>query len=64
MLLTTGHQVLDESAVVAVRRWRAKSAAPRHLDVPINFILPDTQGIRSFVTNDPIRINDPTRYEW
>jgi TonB family protein len=46
MLKSTGHQILDDSALEALRKWRFRPGTVHKVRIPINFTM---QGFREWV---------------
>jgi TonB family protein len=51
LLKSTGHKILDDSALEAFRQWRFKPGSVRKVGIPINFTM---QGFRDYVRTKDI----------
>ena len=49
MLKSTGHKILDDSALEAFRQWRFKTGGVRKVRIPINFVMRGSPGYREYV---------------
>ena len=49
MVKSTGHKVLDDSALEAFRQWRFKPGTVRKVRIPINFVMRGSPGYREYL---------------
>jgi len=49
LLTSTGHKILDDSALEAFRQWRFKPGSVRKVRIPINFVMRGSAGFREYV---------------